>query len=111
MPISKKISNQIQCCLAHDGHYVVDPVSLKCGSNACMKCVSDSNEQKVKCISCEKVHETNDLIDATINEPVQSVLFSSLDKLFEDINQKLLSINIELKGSIIVIILLKNHIL
>ena len=42
MPIPGNILKQIKCCLYDDGHIVNEPVVLKCGANACKKCVSDS---------------------------------------------------------------------
>ena len=98
MPTSKEISKQIVCCLTKDGHVVEEPILLKCGGNACKKCILNSNEKFIRCFSCEDRHEQNDLIDAKINDTAELIINSPLGNLFEDLNSKLKAIKIELKG-------------
>jgi hypothetical protein len=98
MPIPENILKQIKCCLYDDGHIVNDPVVLKCGANACKKCVSDSIDGKIKCYFCNGQHEKNDLMNAPNNKMVESVITLFLDDLFQDLNKKLESTLVLFKG-------------
>ncbi len=98
MPIPENILKQIKCCLYDDGHIVNEPVLLKCGANACKKCVSDSIGGKIKCFFCNDQHEKKDLLNAANNKMVESVITLFLDDLFHDLNKKLESKTVLLKG-------------
>ena len=89
---------EILCCLTTDRHIVEEPILLKCGGNACKKCILNSNEKLIRCFSCEDKHEQNDFINAKINETAELIISSSLGSLFEDLNSKFEAITIELKG-------------
>ena len=98
MPIPENILKQIKCCLHDDGHIVNEPVLLKCGANACKKCVSDSIEGMLKCYFCNGQHEKKDLLNAPNNKMVESVITLFLDDLFQDLNKKLESTTVLLKS-------------
>jgi hypothetical protein len=98
MPIPENILKQIKCCLYDDGHIVHEPVLFKCGANACKKCVSDSIDDKIKCFFCNDQHKKKDLLNATNNKMVESVITLFLDDLFHDLNKKLESTTVLLKG-------------
>jgi hypothetical protein len=98
MPIPENILKQIKCCLYDDGHIVNEPVLLKCGANACKKCVSDSIGGMIKCYFCNDQHEKNDLLNAPNNKMAEYGVQSFLDDLFKDLNNKLESTTVLLKG-------------
>ncbi len=98
MPIPGNILKQIKCCVYDDGHIVNEPVVLKCGANACKKCVSDSIGKTIKCYFCNSQHEKNDLLNAPNNKMAESVIILFLDDLFKDLNSKLESTTVLLQG-------------
>jgi hypothetical protein len=105
MPIPETILNQLKCCLYDDGHIVHEPILLKCGANACKKCIDDSIDTTLKCFSCNSNHEKNDFLNEPINKMVKSVidLFSNdliqyLTNLFQDLNKTLESSISLMKG-------------
>jgi hypothetical protein len=91
MSIPKEVLNKIRCCLFDDGHIVIEPVVLKCGANACIKCFDNSTVTKIKCFGCNETHKKNDLLNAaeTDSEIVDSLIHSFLPDLFEDLKNKL----------------------
>jgi hypothetical protein len=98
MSIPENILNQMKCCLYNDGHIVHEPILLKCGANACKKCVSDSTNQILKCNFCNCLHELNDLLNSPKNELMEYVVTLFLDDLFQDLNKKLECAAASLKG-------------
>jgi hypothetical protein len=51
MPIPEEILKGLKCCLSEDGHFIYEPVSLKCGGNPCRKCINEDLERKNSIIS------------------------------------------------------------
>jgi hypothetical protein len=98
MPIPEKILNQMRCCFSDDGHIVQEPLLLKCGLNACKKCVDNSATATLNCFGCNGTHDKKDFIDAPIVKIVDSLIHSFLDDLFEDLEDKLKSTCDLLKG-------------
>jgi hypothetical protein len=98
MPIPEDILKQMKCCLHDDHHIVNEPVLLKCGGNACKKCVNYSNYGMIKCFFCDGQHEKNDCLNAPNNKMVESVIKIFLDDLFQDLNKKIESTKELLKG-------------
>ncbi len=98
MSIPENILKQIKFSLYDDGHIVNEPVLLKCGANACKKCVSDSIGGMIKCFVCNDQHEKNDWLNAPNNKMVEYVITLFLDDLFQDLNNKLESTTVLLKG-------------
>jgi hypothetical protein len=98
MLIPENILKQINCCLYDDGHIVNEPVLLKCGANACKKCVSDSSDGMLSCFFCNSQHEKKDLLNASNNKMVESVITLFLNDLFHGLNKKLESTTVLLKG-------------
>jgi hypothetical protein len=74
MPIPKIILNQLKCCLFDDGHIVYEPIILRCGANACKKCIIDSYDTTLKCFGCKNNHEKIDFLNKPINKLVNSVI-------------------------------------
>jgi hypothetical protein len=72
--IPKIILNQLKCCLFDDGHIVNEPIILRCGANACKKCIIDSFDTKLKCFSCKNNHKKIDFLNKPINKLVNSVI-------------------------------------
>jgi hypothetical protein len=89
MPIPEDILNQIKCCLNDDGHFVQEPILLKCGANACKKCVLYSTNSILKCYSCNLNHEKNDFINSPINKMVESVINLFSTDLFQYLEEKI----------------------
>jgi hypothetical protein len=102
MPIPDSLLNQMRCCLYDDGHIVDVPLVLKCGFNACKKCIIDSKVTKIKCFGCNGEHERNDLLTAPNNKFVESFIQSFLPDLFQDLRTKLKSTSELLKGLILI---------
>jgi hypothetical protein len=98
MPIPEDILKQMKCCLSDDGHIVIEPIVLKCGSNACKQCANNSNESMFKCFKCMEYHEINFLLNAPKNKKVESLIHSFLPDLFKDLKNKLNSTAELLKG-------------
>ena len=98
MPIPDTVLNKMICCLSDDGHIVHEPIVLKCGANACKKCVTNSTVATIQCFGCNCTHEKKDLINAPNNKIFESLIHTFLDDLFEDLNSKLKSTNELLKG-------------
>jgi hypothetical protein len=91
MTLPETILNQMRCCLSDDGHIVHEPILLKCGLNACKKCVDNSAVSTLKCFGCNSTHEKTDLINAPISKCIESFIKLYLPNLFEDLNAKLKS--------------------
>ena len=98
MPIPENILNAIRCCLSDDGHIVIEPVVLKCGLNACKKCVDDSKLTTIQCFGCGENHEKKDYINAPISNSIMIFIKVYLGDLFEDLKVKLKSTSELLKG-------------
>ena len=98
MTIPETLLKQMRCCLYDDEHIVHEPIVLKCGLNACKKCVDNSAISTLKCFGCNGTHEKNDLINAPISKFKESFIKSFLPNLFQDLNAKLKSICDLLKG-------------
>ncbi len=101
MSIPEKILKSLKCCLSGDeSHIFHEPILLKCGGNACKKCVIDSTDLKIKCFGCNSEHAKKDLLDKPINKALESVIQFFLNDLFIDLNMKLESITGILKGDL-----------
>ena len=99
MPTPQEILSQIRCCLNDDGHIVHEPILLKCGANACKKCVNETAEKFVKCFSCEDRHEKSDVLNVQVNHKAESIIISSLGMLFHDLALKVESVSALIKGN------------
>ena len=65
MSIPDYILKQLECCMsADDNHFLIEPVLLKCGGNACKVCVSNS----IKCLNCNRTHSKNDFTECKLGE-------------------------------------------
>ena len=89
MTLPEDVLNQIRCFLSDDGHIVHEPIVLKCGLNACKKCVESSAVSTLKCFGCKSTHEKNDFINSPIIKFIESFIQSFLPDLFQDLNEKL----------------------
>ena len=108
MPIPEYLLNQMRCCLYDDGHIVQGPVVLRCGFNACKKCIIDSTVSKIKCFGCNGEHEKNDLLTAPNSNCIESLIQSSLPDLFQDLRTKMKSTSELLKGLILISKIIKK---
>ena len=89
MTLPEDVLNQMRCCLSDDGHIVHESIVLKCGLNACKKCVE--RVYTLECFGCKSTHEQNDFINAPISKLIESFIQSFLPDLFQDLNEKLKS--------------------
>jgi hypothetical protein len=109
MPIPETLLNQMSCCLYDDGHFVHEPLVLKCGFNACKKCIIGSSVTRIKCFGCYGEHEKKDLLNSANNKFVESFIQSFLSDLFQDLRTKLQSTADLLKGLNFIFIELKKY--
>jgi hypothetical protein len=116
MPLTKDLLKQLSCCLSDDGHIVQEPILIKCGANACKKCVEISSHLSVNyeihswdyrttsmnpsffCFSCQLEHQKNYLSNTTSNKIVETLIHSFLGDLFIDLKSKQESTTRLLKG-------------
>ena len=96
MPITEDILKELKCCLASDFHYVIEPVLMECGANACKECVTQAITEKIQCYSCYSEHEKN--FKLTVNKLAERVINSLSNEIIKDVNQKLASLEDSLKG-------------
>ena len=107
MTIPETLFNQMRCCLYDDGHVVDEPLLLKCGFQACKKCIIDPTVTTIKCFGCNGEHEKNDLLNSPINKFVEPFIQLFLPDLFQDLRTKLHSTANLLKGNLLILILNK----
>jgi hypothetical protein len=99
MSIPEDILKGLKCCLSEDGHYIYEPITLKCGGNACKKCINkDSKENKIKCYNCLDFHDKQDYRNSGVNVMVKSVMNLFLKDLIQDLEVELRLTEGELKG-------------
>jgi hypothetical protein len=98
MTLPRNVLNQIRCFLSDDGHIVHEPILLKCGLNACKKCIDNSAVATIDCFGCNGTHAKNELINAPIVKCVESFIQSVLPNLFQDLDAKFKSTCDLLKG-------------
>jgi hypothetical protein len=103
MPIPDDILKGLKCCLSEDGHYIYEPISLKCGANACRKCIhKDLERNKTKCYNCMDFHDKQDYRNFGVNIMVKNVINLFLNDLILDLEDKLRLTEQELKGILII---------
>ena len=98
MPIPENILNQMICCLNTDGHFVFEPILLKCGANACKKCIWDSNNSIIKCNACGDSHDKKEAVNAPINKMVEYFIQLNLNDLLQNLKSKFELTTATLKG-------------
>ena len=90
MSLGGELLKQLKCCLSNDGHILHEPILLKCGANACKKCINESlSGTTKKCFHCNFNHEKVKDDDMTINSIADTLVKSSLSDLFEDLEIKM----------------------
>ena len=82
MSLPDYVLKQINCCLSakDDNHFLIDPVILKCGGNACKVCVSDS----IKCLNCNSVHSNIYYIECKSAESLIRFIMKDLSANLDD---------------------------
>jgi len=100
MPITNACLNHLKCCLHKDGHIVIQPVLLKCRSNACKQCILDSKEEKVICYSCKDTHDKKELLNTTtLNRTAETLTQNFLTDLIDYIQDKIKLIYESVEGN------------
>ena len=90
MSINETLLKIVNCCFTKDEHILLDPVLVpECQSSACKQCILDSKEEYIYCYGCNNEHEKTKLLNATTNKVVEDSIQSSLDDLFEHVDDKL----------------------
>ena len=97
MPIPEEILKGLKCCLSEDGHFIYEPVSLKCGGNPCKNCINEDFERK-KCYNFKDFHDKQDYRNSGVNVMVKSVMNLFLKDLIQDLEVELRLTEGELKG-------------
>ena len=101
MPIHESFLNQIKCCLSKERHYAHEPILMKCGANACKRCINESQSQIKECsacYNCNQMHNKFDYKDAPINKMVETFINFHLKDLIQELNVGLASIKDSLTG-------------
>ena len=99
MSIPDYIFKQVECCMsADDNHFLIEPVLLKCGGNACKVCVSGST----KCLHCNSVHSNNDYIEC---KTAESLIRFFMTDLSASLDEEIRLIKELLKGFYLFLIL------
>ena len=89
--IPEEIKKQIKCSLKSDNHIVHEPILLKCGFNACKKCILECIKPTIYCFSCKNKHVKKELNDAPVNKIIESIISLYLISLTKEINMNLAS--------------------
>ena len=90
MPITESLLKRIKCCLNKDEHLAVDPVLVsECQNTACKQCIVDSKDENIYCYGCKNKHEKTSLLKAPAHKFVEESIKSSLNDLFEYVDEKL----------------------
>lgn len=77
----------MKCCLYEDGHIAVEPILSKCGANACKKCIFEFEHAMIHCYACGEKHKKNYLLNSPKNSLAEALIESSLDDLFEYLDE------------------------
>ena len=99
--VTEEFLNEIKCCLNDDGHYVNEPILMKCGANACKNCINESHNEVLECKKCNGQHNKSDYVNAVINKFVQNFQNANLNAIVEDIKTRLAFVKDSLKGFLI----------
>jgi hypothetical protein len=103
MPIPEDILRGLKCCLSEDGHFIYEPITLKCGASACRKCINeDSNRNKTKCYNCMDLHDTQDYRNSAVNVMLTSVMNLFSNDLIQALEVELRLTEGELKSILMI---------
>ena len=88
--IKEDVTRQIKCGLSSidDEHFVIEPMLLSCGDNACKNCIENLNEMQKECNHCKKIHKKDDLKKAVPNNAVKLLMKSYLKELNDELDVK-----------------------
>ena len=50
--IRKETIKELECALSDDEHFLLKPISLKCGHSICRSCIPDEHIVGIKCKIC-----------------------------------------------------------
>ena len=73
----------LKCCFFNDGHIAVEPILVSCGAIGCKECIAVSKTQEIECYSCKGKHPVKDLKNTPVIKPMEDIVKSSLNDLFE----------------------------
>jgi hypothetical protein len=89
----------IKCCLNNDDHIVYEPIMVKCGGNACKKCVNDATMSNLKCFYCNENHLKAEMLKMPPNQMIQKIIENKyLKDLVQTLKLKLIETAKELEG-------------
>ena len=88
--IREEISRQVKCGLSSsdDDHFIIEPMFLPCGDNACKNCIENLNEMQKECNHCKITHKKDDLKKAVPNIAVKLLMKSYLKELNDELDVK-----------------------
>jgi hypothetical protein len=78
----------------------VDPILLKCGGNACKRCLNDTKQEMVDCKKCKIKHEVKDLVECISNSLASLIVKDSLKDIFQYLDKKIEDLEESFKGFI-----------
>ena len=86
--IREEISRQVKCGLSSsdDDHFIIEPMFLPCGDNACKNCIENLNEMQKECNHCKTTLKKDDLNKAVPNIAVKLLMKSYFKELNEELN-------------------------
>ena len=96
MLIPEALLKEIKCCIGTDDHFVEEPLLLKCGGNACKKCINDSIE--TKCYRCNNKHEKTEMLNLTINKTAEAIIDVFSEDILKHLDKQLETIEETLNG-------------
>ena len=101
--IPEKTLSKIKCCVSNNSHVVDEPVILNCGSNACVNCIKESNNETILCLCCDKEYYRNELLEKPQNKNINNTIQFFLTDLLQDIHRSIYLIRENLNRKLLVI--------
>lgn len=74
---------EFKCAVSPKAHYIIKPISLKCGHYACGLCVS-MNESIIKCLNCNNSTNIESTEVKISLDNYMENLFSSMKYLYQN---------------------------
>ena len=86
--IREEINRQVKCGLSNigDDHFVIEPMLLSCGDNACKSCIEDLDGMEIECNHCKTTHKKDDLNRAVKNIAVKLLMKSNFKELNDELD-------------------------
>ena len=83
MLFPKEVLSELKCCFLNDGHIAIKPISFSCGAIGCKECIISSKVKEIDCYNCKGKHKTKDLKIIQVITPLENMVKSFVNDLFE----------------------------